>query len=104
MTIQTAADGTKTARIRGSAKRKTVQGRGDYRPLDVTVYGHFEVSINTIWWLVSSNLLLQAMTLESLLQHLPPNISSLRPTPAAGSGITAVSQFCHRMSEAMWLP
>ena len=72
VTIQTAADGTKTARIRGSAKRKTVQGRGDYRPLDVTVYGHFEVSINTIWWLVSSNLLLQAMTLESLLQHLPP--------------------------------
>ena len=44
VTIQTDQTGGKTARIRGNAKRKTMQGRNsDYRPLDVTVYGHFEV-------------------------------------------------------------
>ena len=36
--------GGKTARIRGNAKKKTMSGRSsDYQPLDVTIYGHFEV-------------------------------------------------------------
>ena len=71
VTIITDAAGAKTVRIRGSAKRKTVQGRGDYRPLDFTMYGHFEVKFTDLWWLVSSNLPLQAETVERLLQHLP---------------------------------
>ena len=44
ITIHTDQTGGKTARIRGNAKRKTMSGRSsDYRPLDVTIYGHFEV-------------------------------------------------------------
>lgn len=50
LTLQHDEQGRRNIRVHGNARRKTMPGRaGDYRAIDVTVYGELEVIIRQTW-------------------------------------------------------